>query len=127
VRSQFALWRRCCFGDDKPVHLVQDHERCLWQDRNLVALKEAGLTLVTNFPKCSPDLNAIEGWWHRLRDLLEERAPVEMESREDFIRRLRRTVTWMNANLHSEALKLATNQKQRVADVKKARYAKSKW
>ena len=32
VSDRFARWRRACFGDDAIVHLVQDHEKCLWQD-----------------------------------------------------------------------------------------------
>ena len=27
-----GTWRKACFGDDARVHLVQDHEKCLWQD-----------------------------------------------------------------------------------------------
>ena len=30
--ERFAAWRRACFDDDSAVRLVQDHERCLWQD-----------------------------------------------------------------------------------------------
>ena len=29
VNSKFASWRRACFGDDAPCHLVQDHEEVL--------------------------------------------------------------------------------------------------
>ena len=32
VSDRFSTWRRACFGDDARVHLVQDHEKCLWQD-----------------------------------------------------------------------------------------------
>ena len=32
VSDRFATWRKACFGDDGSVHLVQDHEKCLWQD-----------------------------------------------------------------------------------------------
>ena len=30
IDCKFAIWRRACFGDDRPVSLAQDHERCLW-------------------------------------------------------------------------------------------------
>ena len=33
IKKHFPTWRRACFGDDAKVHLVQDHERCLWQAR----------------------------------------------------------------------------------------------
>ena len=42
IESKFATWRQNCFGDDDLVHLVQDHEKCLWYDYNLEALKAAG-------------------------------------------------------------------------------------
>ena len=42
------------------------------------------------FPKCSPDLNANEGWWKKLRDALLENAPAKLEMRERFIKRLLR-------------------------------------
>ena len=80
--NKLAAWRRACFGDDGPVHVVQDHERCLWQDRNLTALALAGCPVVVSFPKSSPDLNAIEGWWRALRERLEMSAPEEIEARD---------------------------------------------
>ena len=52
----------------------------------------AGCLVVKSHPKYSPDLNAIEGWWRVLRERLEQAAPEELESREAFIARLRRTV-----------------------------------
>jgi len=114
VRTKFATWRKKCFRGKDPVYLVQDHEKCLWQDRCLKAIRGAGLRLVTNFPKHSPDLNAIERWWARLRDRLDSQAPEAIEGRQEFIRRLRRTVSWMNQNIRKDALYLATNQKERV-------------
>ena len=117
VNCRFAQWRRACFGDGAPVHLVQDHEACLWQDRNLRALRSAGCVVVQRYPKHSPDLNAIEGWWRVLRDRMELAAPAEHETREAFIVRLRRTVRWLNSNRWGDALALCTNQKKRAADV----------
>ena len=127
VQTKFASWRRAIFDDDKPVHLVQDHERCLWQDRNITALRRAGYNVVANYPKCSPDLNAIEGWWKVLRDRLELTAPEDFESRETFLVRLRRTVHWLNENRREDALTLATNQKERAQDVLALEGAKTKW
>jgi hypothetical protein len=67
VTTRFAQWRRNCFGDSRPCHLVQDHEKCLWQDRNLKALKAAGCPVLEDYPKSSPDLNAIEGVWQMIK------------------------------------------------------------
>ena len=97
------------------------------QERNLLALRRAGCNVVRTFPKHSPDLNAIEGWWRVLRERLEETAPVDYETREAFIARLRRTVTWLNLNRNEDALKIATNQKARARDVVELGGAKTRW
>ena len=127
VERDFAQWRRNCFGDDARAYLVQDHEKCLWADTCLSALKDAGFDVLHNFPKSSPDLNAIEGWWHRLRQRLESTAPSEIESRPAFLLRLRRTVTWMNEHWSDDALALATNQKERANAVKGLVGARCEW
>ena len=127
VNKSFALWRKRCFGDNKPVRLVQDHERCLWSDTNLSSLRAAKCHVVERYPKCSPDLNAIEGWWARLRSKLEQTEPEEIEKRPEFLARLRRVVTWLNDNAREEALLLCTNQKVRAKAVLKLRGAKTHW
>ena len=86
----------------KVVHLVQDHEPCLWNADSIAAAAEQGFTVQKNFPKCSPDLNVVEWFWARLKERLEQRAPVKCETRKAFLVRLRRTVQWMNENLHEE-------------------------
>lgn len=128
VRQKFAKWRVSAFRS-KAVrpHLVQDHEGCLWKDANLKALSKAGFHVLKNYPKCSPDLNAIEGWWRRLRQLLNDTAPADCETRPMFLRRLRATVNWMNKHLRQEALGLCRNQKVRADDVLRLQGAKSKW
>ena len=128
VRTKFPYWRRAAFRS-KTVrpHLVQDHERCLWKTENKAALKKAGFHLLENYPKCSPDLNAIEGWWRRLRARLNATAPETCESRSGFVKRLRRTVDWLNKNCGPEALALCRNQKVRADEVLQLRGAKSKW
>lgn len=78
-------------------------------------------------PKYSPDLNAIEGWWRVLRERLEQTAPEDFESREEFIARLRRTVSWLNEHRWEDALKLCAHQKERAADVKLLEGARTKW
>ena len=127
VTHRFAQWRRKMFGDNSVVHLVQDHERCLWQDRNIAALKAAGCPVVDNYPKSSPDLNAIENVWHKLRQRLEEHAPEEIESRAAFLIRLRNAVNWLNNNCREELLHLCTNQKERAEEVNELKGAKCSW
>ena len=126
VQSKFAAWRRQCFHDGKTAYLIQDHERCLWQEQNLEALRAAGF-VVEAFPKSSPDLNAIEGIWARLRQILTEREPTERETRADFVARLRRTVTWMNENERDYMLRMCRNLKERADDVLENEDAKTKW
>ena len=125
VNTKFAKWRRLAFGSRRVrPHLVQDHEKCLWNLCNLKALKDAGFDVVKKYPKCSPDLNAIEGWWNRLRVRLEKTAPVQTESRPEFLRRLRRIVGWMNTSCRVEGGRLCRNQKVRAKAVLKLQGAK---
>ena len=93
----------------------------------LKAIAAAGFRLVDNFPKHSPDLNAIEGWWARLRSKLEETAPVEVETRSEFLTRLKRTVNGMNATCREDALHLARNQVVRAAEVLELLGARTQW
>jgi hypothetical protein len=127
INSKFARWRKACFGDDAPCHLIQDHEKCLWQPHNLKALQEAGCPVVKEFPKCSPDLNAIEGQWATLRQRLQATEPEDFEDRAAFLVRVRRCVTWLNDNKGDEARKMCTNQKERARDVRLLLGAKTKW
>ena len=92
VNSKFAVWRRRCLQRAGRVFLVQDHERCLWTEPSRKALAAAGCDVVTQHTKHSPDLNAIEAWWGRLKNVLETKAPAEAESRSAFVDRLRKTV-----------------------------------
>ena len=137
VKTHLAKWRRQCypnFPKGEKVPLVKDFERFLrWgKDQkdgydNLKAEREAGFETVKQHPKCSPDLNAIEGWWDVLQDRLLVTAPVELESRADFVKRLRRTAAWLNANARAHALKLCTNQKKRATQIKKLQGARCQW
>ena len=104
--------------------MVQDHERLLWEERNIAALAAAKCPVVDNYPKCSPDLNAIENAWHRVRQHLEAHAPEAMETRPEFLLRLRRTVNDLNSSCQEELLALCTNQHKRAQEVKKMKGAK---
>ena len=110
----------------------KDHERFLrWNHTkeydNLKAEREAGFSTVTQHPKSSADLNAIEGWWRVLQQRLFLTAPVQMESRAQFLKRLRRTVAWLNNNARAHSKQLGTNQKESARAVKKLSGAKCKW
>ena len=63
--------------------------------------------------RAPPDLNAIEGWWRRLKDALVESAPPHLESRKDFLKRLRSTVNRLNRIACDDGLRLCTNQRAR--------------
>ena len=46
-----------------------------------------------------------------------ETAPESLESRPEFLERMRRTVRWMNEQWQEDALYLASNQKERARQV----------
>ena len=126
VEKHFAKWKKTMFprmGKTK-VPLVKDFEGFLRQPRNLKAEENAGFKTLKEHTKCSPDLNAIENAWDLLQDRLLLTAPVEMEARSEFVKRLRRTVTWMNTNARKHGRALCRNQKKRAAQVKKLQGAR---
>ena len=129
VESKFQEWelRSARFGQDAPCALVQDHEKCLWQANILAAMREAGRTVVQDFPKSSPDLNAIEGAGHLLRQRLEQTEHDEVEGRAEFLARLRRTVRWLNEDQAEALQEMRCNQKKRAADVLELNGAKTEW
>ena len=129
VESKFQEWelRSARFGQDAPCALVQDHEKCLRQANILAAMREAGRTVVQDFPKSSPDLNAIEGAGHLLRQRLEQTEHDEVEGRAEFLARLRRTVRWLNEDQAEALQEMRCNQKKRAADVFELNGAKTEW
>lgn len=135
VTTFLAKWKRKCylkFPKDEKVPLVKDFERFLRWDKtkefdNLKAERDAGFSTVKQHPKVSPDFNAIEGWWQVLQQRLSLTAPVTLESRAAFLKRLRRTVVWLNKNARGHAKQLCTNQKDRARAVKKLQGARCKW
>ena len=111
-------------GHSSHLDMVKDFERFLRQARNLKAEKDAELKTLAQHPELAPDLNAIESIWDLLQDRLLLTAPVEMESRCDFIKRLRCAVTWMNTNARAHMRGLCRNQKKRAAKVLKLKGAR---
>ena len=70
---------------------------------------------------------SIEGQWRVLRERLEARAPDDMETRESFLARLRRTVDWLNRNRVERSTQLCTNLKTRAHELKELAGARTKW
>ena len=123
-----VCWLRACFGRRVPtkVPLVMDHERCL-RSESLRCLRQHRLHVVSRHPKHSPDLNAIEGIWALLRQILNESQPVGIESRQDFVKRLRAAARTLNERQRSHLLTLCTNPKVRAKEVLDNGGATTKW
>ena len=124
--KHFATWRKACIGNRR-VFIAKDYERFLRSDDNIEAERKAGCDQIDAYPKSSPDFNAIEGWWRRLKMLLEENMPPDRESRDEFLRRLRRAVNHLNQKCRADARRLCRNQKQRARECLKLRGARTKW
>ena len=123
VSKFFASWLAKAFGrklKGASVFLVQDHEKALWRCEPRQALRNAGVTVLENYPKCSQDLNPIEICWRELRARLDETAPVHWEDRDAFLPRLRNAVAWLNVNRREYFLHLCTCQKEWAKDVQSA-------
>ena len=127
VNKHFAKWRKKCLPRGGSVYIAKDYERFLRHPDTIAAEKKAGCLQIDKYPKASPDLNAIEGWWRKLKLYLEEREPTGMESREEFIRRLRRAVDHLNSRCRAQGRKLCRNQKERAKECKKLQGARTRW
>ena len=126
VTKHFATWRKRAIGKRR-VFVAKDYESFLRSEANLVAEDKAGCDQLDLYPKSSPDFNAIEGWWRRLKMHLEENMPTERESRDAFLRRLRRAVHHLNTKCRKEGRKLCRNQKERARQCLKLKGARTKW
>ena len=128
IRHKFPAWLGKALGRKakKGVFLVQDHEKALWRDVAREAMVSVGINLLENFPKSSQDLNPIETAWRELRARLYVTAPAAIESREDFIRRLRLAVAWLNVNRASYFEKICGAQKEWARDVEDMDGARTK-
>ena len=61
------------------MFVVKDYERSLRHPGSIQAETDAGCLHVETYPKCSPDFNAIEGWWRKLKMPLEELEDVAQD------------------------------------------------
>ena len=126
VSKNFKTWRKACLSRGR-VFVAKDFESFLRNTENIQAEADAGCDQIDKYPKSSPDFNAIEGWWRRLKMYLEERAPTELESRDDFIRRLRRAVNHLNTHCREEGRRLCRNQKERARSCLALNGSRTKW
>ena len=127
VRRFFGMWIEKGLGRGARAFLVQDHERALWADEPRQAMRDVGIQLLENFPKCSQDLNPIETAWRELRARLAATEPSKLESREAFISRLRAAVSWLNYNRSEYFAHLCTDQKERALEVLERKGARTKF
>ena len=127
VEKHFATWRKKCLPRGGRVFIVKDYEKFLRAPDTIAAETRAGCDQVAKYPKSSPDMNAIEGWWRKLKLYLEEREPSGRETREAFVRRLRRAVDHLNSHCRAQGRGLCRNQKERAVQCKKLKGARTKW
>ena len=120
VAHFFGKWRDKIWGAKVKAYLVQDHEKCLWTPEPREEMAKRNIVLLENYPKCSQDLNPIETVWRELRARLFDTEPTAMETRDQFIPRMRNAVAWVNANRRSLLLELCSNQKAWAQDVLQA-------
>ena len=105
-----------CRGHEDGIH-ERDRKISAAEERSLKAEEAAGLQTVPQNPKLMPDFNAIGNGRGLLQDRLLLTAPVEIESRADFITRLRRTANWMNSNVGAHMRGRCRHQTKRAAKV----------
>ena len=110
----------------RAVQLLQDHERCLWTGEARDAMDEAGLELLTRFPKCSQDLNPIEDAWREFKVRLADSQPATLETRDEFVARLRSAVAWVNRNRRNLFMRICNSQVERANDVIQAKGGRTK-
>ena len=77
-------------------------------------MRNISLELLENYPKCSQDLNPIENAWREVRARLDDTMPVQMETRQDFIKRLRLAVSWVNRHQANYLQQICLEQKVRA-------------
>jgi len=129
IEHKFKQWLRLALGRRrraKKAFLLQDHERCLWSDSSLDALADAGIAVLENYPKCSQDLNPIETVWREIRARLAVTEPTQFEVRDEFVKRLRAAVVWVNRNRRNYFLQLCSSQKELALDVQLQRGGRTK-
>jgi hypothetical protein len=107
--------------------VVQVYEKRLRCEEPMDAFRTITVHLVDEHPKHSQDLSAIDNAWKIVRDRLDETMPTWLETRDDFIVRLRNAVKWVSANRHMDLWHLSTSQEERAKDVQSLQGSREKW
>ena len=89
-------------------------------------MRSFGVGLLTNYPKCSQDLNPIEVAWRELRNRLAATQPVRRESRSALITRLRAAAAWVGNRRADYLMYFCHCQKEWARDVKDMDGARTK-
>lgn len=121
VEEKFGEWML------STKYLVQDFERCLRTQEVRHSLQKEGIHLVEKYPKVSQDFNAIENAWKELRERLFTTLPKSLESRGQFIVRLKAAVLWLNKNRSRQLQYLSTNQKERADECLELLGGRTSW
>ena len=108
IEDQFEEWRADC------EYLVCDFEGCIRSQPARWALDKIGLKLVEGYPVNSQDFNAMENAWSILKERLDKTVPRDLETRDEFVRRLKAAVSWANQHRSEQLWYLSTNQKERA-------------
>ena len=90
-------------------------------------MADAGIIVSHMHPKYSADLNPIENAWALLRSRLADTLPAKVESREEFIVRLRAAVAWLNRNQKAAMEKMSASMKERTQAVQDNRGHRASW
>ena len=80
-------------------------------------LRKLSVEVISDYPKCSQDLHAIENAWGVVRQRLDATVPTGMESRGGILIRFRAAVNWVNAHRSAQLWKFCTDEKERAAEV----------
>ena len=121
IENKFPKWLDGCDT------IIQDYEACLRHPIPLEAMKDIGVSVLLQHTKYSQDLNSIENCWHLLRERLYSTMPVELETRDVFVVRLRNAVKWLNSNYRETLLGYCSDMKERARDVLEQKGGRTKW
>ena len=80
-------------------------------------MSKTPLRLLEPYPVASQDFNAIENAWGLLKDHIIETMPTKLESRDEFVKRLKTAVAWVNKSKRDELLYHCSNRKERAEAV----------
>ena len=133
VKNNFVPWakalgfdmRPTCPKDKKPI-IVLDGETAINTPEANKALKKAGF-LRAKHPKSSPDLNAVETAWSRLKDMVYDikKFPSKIPNRNEWVKKVHNCLKKVNkTDLNAIGYK---SMKTRAKDILKVDGHRSRW